>query len=95
MRIFPVRGNKVWIHAFAYTVSAKASTPESGGENHVDTHEIPGYKAGTWTIDPTHSEVGFSIRHIMISKVKGTFEKFSRHLCDCREPSGVERHSVR
>ncbi|TFC97059.1 MULTISPECIES: YceI family protein [Cryobacterium] len=37
---------------------------------------IPGYKAGTWTIDPTHSEVGFSIRHIMISKVKGTFEKF-------------------
>lgn len=38
---------------------------------------IPGYKAGTWTIDPTHSEVGFSIRHIMISKVKGKFENFS------------------
>jgi len=37
---------------------------------------IPGYRAGTWTIDPTHSEVGFSIRHIMISKVKGSFEKF-------------------
>jgi len=37
---------------------------------------IPGYKAGTWTIDPTHSEVGFSIRHIMISKVKGTFDSF-------------------
>ena len=32
---------------------------------------------GTWTIDPTHSEVGFSIRHIMISKVKGKFEKFT------------------
>jgi polyisoprenoid-binding protein YceI len=38
---------------------------------------IPGYKAGTWRIDPTHSEVGFSIRHIMISKVKGTFDSFS------------------
>lgn len=37
---------------------------------------IPGYKAGTWTIDPAHSEVGFSIRHIMISKVKGTFDQF-------------------
>ena len=37
---------------------------------------IPGYKAGTWTIDPTHSEVGCSIRHIMISQVKGSFEKF-------------------
>lgn len=38
--------------------------------------EIPGYKAGTWTIDPAHSEVGFSIRHLMISKVKGKFTNF-------------------
>ena len=42
----------------------------------ITTTNIPGYKAGTWTIDPTHSEVGFSIRHIMISKVKGTFDSF-------------------
>lgn len=42
----------------------------------ITTTSIPGYKAGTWTIDPTHSEVGFSIRHIMISKVKGTFDSF-------------------
>ncbi|WP_232819087.1 YceI family protein [Homoserinimonas sp. OAct 916] len=41
------------------------------------TTTIPGYKEGTWTIDPTHSEVGFSIRHLMISKVKGKFEKFN------------------
>ena len=40
------------------------------------TLEIPGYIAGTWTIDKTHSEVGFSIRHIMISKVRGTFKNF-------------------
>ena len=40
------------------------------------TTTIPGYKAGTWTIDPTHSEVGFSLRHLMISKVKGTFDCF-------------------
>jgi polyisoprenoid-binding protein YceI len=37
---------------------------------------IPGYKAGTWTIDKTHSSVSFSIRHIVISKVKGTFDDF-------------------
>lgn len=43
----------------------------------ITTTEIPGYKAGTWTIDPTHSEVGFSIRHLMISKVKGKFEQFN------------------
>jgi len=41
-----------------------------------DTIEIPGYKAGTWTIDPSHSEVGFSVRHMLISKVKGKFETF-------------------
>ncbi len=35
--------------------------------------EIPGYKAGTWTLDPAHSEVTFSVRHMMISKVRGAF----------------------
>jgi len=36
---------------------------------------IPGYVAGTWNIDPVHSEVGFSVRHMMVSKVRGKFEK--------------------
>ncbi len=35
--------------------------------------DFPGYKAGTWTLDPSHSEVTFSVRHMMISKVRGTF----------------------
>jgi polyisoprenoid-binding protein YceI len=40
------------------------------------TLDIPGYREGTWVIDPAHSEVAFSIRHLMISKVKGKFERF-------------------
>jgi len=36
--------------------------------------------AGTWTIDPVHSEVGFSVRHMMVSKVRGRFTKFSGEL---------------
>lgn len=32
--------------------------------------------AGTWTIDPSHSEVGFTVRHLM-TKVRGQFESFS------------------
>ncbi len=36
--------------------------------------EIPGYKVGTWVLDPSHSEVGFSVRHMMISKVRGHFD---------------------
>jgi polyisoprenoid-binding protein YceI len=31
--------------------------------------------AGTWTIDPSHSEVGFTVRHL-VSKVRGQFETF-------------------
>ena len=38
--------------------------------------EIPGYVAGTWTIDPVHSEVSFVVRHMMVSKVRGRFDKF-------------------
>jgi polyisoprenoid-binding protein YceI len=38
--------------------------------------EIPGYVAGTWTIDPVHSTVGFTIRHMMISKVRARFGAF-------------------
>ncbi|RDW18392.1 hypothetical protein CWR48_12525 [Oceanobacillus arenosus] len=29
-----------------------------------------------WTVDAVHSEIGFSVKHMMISKVKGVFEKF-------------------
>jgi polyisoprenoid-binding protein YceI len=37
---------------------------------------FPGYVAGTWNIDGLHSEVGFSVRHMMVSKVRGKFTKF-------------------
>jgi len=37
---------------------------------------IPGLVVGTWTIDPSHSEVSFSVRHLMVSKVRGTFTTF-------------------
>ncbi|ALG83789.1 YceI family protein [Gordonia phthalatica] len=33
--------------------------------------------AGTWNIDPVHSTIGFSVRHLMVSKVRGTFDTFS------------------
>lgn len=33
--------------------------------------------AATWTIDPDHSNVGFKVRHLMVSNVKGSFEKFT------------------
>lgn len=31
----------------------------------------------TWKIDPAHSSAEFSVRHLMVSKVRGRFEKIS------------------
>jgi polyisoprenoid-binding protein YceI len=47
---------------------------------------IPGYVAGTWTIDPVHSEVGFSVRHMMVSKVRGKFTTFSGQIVTGEDP---------
>jgi polyisoprenoid-binding protein YceI len=30
-----------------------------------------------WVIDPTHSEIAFKVKHLMISNVKGLFTEFS------------------
>ena len=39
--------------------------------------EIPNYTAGTWDVDAVHSDVSFSVRHMMVSKVRGRFGTFS------------------
>jgi len=49
---------------------------------------IPGYEAATWNIDPVHSEVGFSVRHMMVSKVRGRFSTFSGQLVTADDPTG-------
>jgi len=33
--------------------------------------------ATTWQIDTTHSGIGFSVRHLLVSKVRGRFTKWS------------------
>ena len=48
---------------------------------------IPGYEAGTWNIDPIHSEVGFSVRHMMVSKVRGRFTNFSGQIVTADDPT--------
>jgi polyisoprenoid-binding protein YceI len=48
--------------------------------------EIPGYVAGTWDIDPVHSDVGFVIRHVMVSKVRGHFTRFEGRIVTAADP---------
>ena len=47
---------------------------------------IQGYEAATWNIDPVHSEVGFSVRHMMVSKVRGKFNTFSGQIVTGENP---------
>ncbi|UFS96225.1 YceI family protein [Nocardia huaxiensis] len=35
---------------------------------------------GTWAIDAVHSTLGFSVRHLMVSKIRGRFTDFSGNL---------------
>ena len=44
-------------------------------------------KAGTWKIDTAHSIIGFSVRHMMVSKVRGRFEKFDATLTVPEDPT--------
>jgi polyisoprenoid-binding protein YceI len=39
--------------------------------------QIPGFIAGTWKLDPAHSDVGFVVGHLVVSKVHGRFDAFS------------------
>ena len=48
--------------------------------------EIPGYVAGTWAIDPVHSEVSFTVRHMMVSKVRGRFDTFEGTIVTAASP---------
>jgi polyisoprenoid-binding protein YceI len=47
--------------------------------------QFEGLKAGTWTIDASHSEVGFTVRHLM-SKVRGQFRTFEGTLTVADNP---------
>jgi polyisoprenoid-binding protein YceI len=45
--------------------------------------------ATRWTIDTAHSSVGFSVRHMMITNVRGEFKKFAGEVViDAENPGG-------
>jgi polyisoprenoid-binding protein YceI len=39
----------------------------------VATHKLT---VGTWAIDPVHSSINFSVRHLMVGKIHGRFDQF-------------------
>jgi len=48
-----------------------------------------------WTLDPGHSAVGFSVRHLMITNVRGAFAKFRGDVTyDAARPEATRIHAV-
>lgn len=56
------------------------------------TTTLDGLATGIWNVDPAHSELGFQVRHLMVSKVRGKFDEFTATLTvgDTLESSSVE-----
>jgi polyisoprenoid-binding protein YceI len=55
----------------------------------ITAEHVAGYQAGTWRLDPAHSEIAFSVRHLAISKVKGVFERFDVTVTAPEDPNAV------
>ena len=51
----------------------------------VGSTELP--KPGTYAIDASHTHVGFTVRHLMVSKVRGQFEKFEGTVVIAEDPA--------
>ena len=52
----------------------------------IDGTELPA--TGTYVLDASHSEVGFSVRHVMVSKTKGRFADVEGTIVIAEDPLG-------
>jgi polyisoprenoid-binding protein YceI len=49
---------------------------------------IPGFKAGTWEVDPAHSDIAFSVRQLLITTVNGRFTSYDVTIVTGEDPLG-------
>ncbi len=49
--------------------------------------------AAEWAVDPSHSEIGFSVKHLVISKVNGKFTEFNGEIA--LDPDKIEQARVK
>ena len=59
--------------------------PHDGTTTPTSAGTLP--KAGTYTLDASHADVGFKVRHLMVSKVRGAFSDVTATLTVADEPT--------
>ncbi|HUC25242.1 MAG TPA: YceI family protein [Streptosporangiaceae bacterium] len=62
------------------------SEAQTTGSVRIGANQVPGYIVGRWKIDPAHSHVGFSVKHMMVSKVRGKFASFEGSIITAAQP---------
>lgn len=60
--------------------------------NITDVH--PDYKVGTWKLDPHHSDISFTVKHMKISKVRGKFDTFDVTIVTADNPEDSTINAV-
>ena len=55
-------------------MTATAATTTTSTPTPTETQTLT---PGTWVLDPSHSDVSFTVRHLMVAKVRGTFADVS------------------
>jgi polyisoprenoid-binding protein YceI len=61
----------------------------------MSTVSVPtGIPAGTWTVDPTHSNVGFAVKHMGIATVRGAFTEFKGTIEIGEDPSTANAYGT-
>ena len=72
--------------ATTHTVTTNTATVNTATSDRAAA-TIPGYLVGTWKADPAHSEVGFSVRHLMITSTRGRFTAYDVTIVTAEDPS--------
>lgn len=52
----------------------------------IDAVAPPTWVVGTWKIDTVHSHVGFIVKHMMVSKVRGHFSEYNGTIVTAENP---------
>jgi polyisoprenoid-binding protein YceI len=75
---------------------ARAHRTDMNATTTRSTNDITPTNTSTrWTLDPGHSAVGFSVRHLMITNVRGAFAKFRGDVTyDAAHPEATRIHAV-
>ena len=69
-------------------MSPTASPTTNPAVRIVDDEEVPA--AGRYALDVSHSQVGFAVRHLMVSKTRGRFSDFAGTVEIAENPLAAE-----